>query len=639
MTNLFISNHYKSPFLDKIISIDFSSSLPVRLFTVHLLVYYFISTSSPNCTYDNFMNFTNTFSKDIPLHNVSITHITKEDFINLYNEFHVDNQILDIINNNYLINIIYDIFTNSKQLKSYLKEFNLYYTDLKYINYINTIINNLKPHSICNLFSGFGKLIYNMFDNNKQFTCVDENPYILLISYINLLIKNKEINNITFKINNVITDDILNTTYDLVLADLPDDIRNLIYANCNSKIKFLKIRGTKSEPLIIQYISQILNKNGVGIIITSNSFLFGDSNQHINTRKYIIENFGVKIIDLDNKKSILIINKIKNNKIIFNFFENNDTYEFTINDIIKNNYSFYYYNYNKNIITTQNNNKININCIVNIDSIVNIVKFDKNKKYDNENILYSYKNNLFNIDNINNITNADYLFILKNKNIYNQEYINNKLLHFFNLKIKNIIKGKTNQLNIDIIKQLELELPNIETQQLINITIENKNKLDNYINLQIINLEKIKTKFIENYLTTTTTYIKIEEICDITNEATTFNTIYIQRNTNNAGYIDLTSTQYELSTNNYYLHIKNTNILQNYLYFILLYFENDFIKIANNNKTITISKKNIENFEIPLLNIDDQKHLINKINNINKMIFDLENLKNNNYNSVLFNFI
>ncbi len=613
-----------SPFLVKLVSTNISTNLLSRIYSYHLLVAFFLGLNHDTDydyeeLYNTFLCYSFDFSKKITTKEVQIDQFLKDDFINLYIEFINDKNIINIIQNNYLINIFYDLFTSIKYLKHQIKEFNLYYTDIKYINYINTYITNkIKPTTICNLFSGFGKFIFETFDLNKKYLLVDENIYVILISYINLFIKNNT-NNITFKINNIITDEITNTTFDLVLADLPDDIRNLIYTNCNTKIKFLKIRGTKSEPLIIQYITQILNKTGTGIIITPNSLLFGDSQQHINTRKYIFENFSVEVVDLDNKKSILIVSKIKNNKIIFNFFENSNTFEFSNEEVIKNNYSFYYYNYNK-----QNSKTTDINSFK-LNDILNIVEFNKNNKYENMNILYSYKNNTFNINNINDISDADYLFFVKNTKLFNQNYVNNELLILFNNKIKNLLKGKTNQLNIDAINELQVNLPVIDIQNFIEIYINNNNNIEANIENQIEYLKKIKNMFINNEITTSKS-IKISDICDIDHTSNSKNTIYINRNTINAGCVNLTSKNNETSTNNYYLHIKDNNILHEYLYFMLLYFENEFINMANTNKTITLSKKSIENFEIPIIDINKQTYLIKKINEINEKIYFLSNV-------------
>jgi hypothetical protein len=603
------------PFFFKLINYVDKSNLLINLYTCSIIIFFLININlyDNNDIYISFLNFIKTFPKKITNKELSVFIISKEDFYDLYNEFINDENIIKNIKDDQLITIFYSIYSTSKQFKHKIKEFNLYFTDLKYIDYIDNIINNTKSNNICNLFSGFGKFIYNTYDEKKKYLLVDENIYVVLISYINMLIKYNEIQNINFKIQNIITEDVTNHNYDLVLADLPDDIKNLIYANCNSKIKFLKIRGTKSEPLIVQYITQILNKTGTAIIITSNSLLFGDSTQHILTRKYIFENFGVEIIDLNNKKSLLILNRNKTNKIFFKFFDNNDVYEFIQEDIIKNSYSFYYYNYCKNLLknTYLNTRKI--------ENVLDIKLFEKSNNNINYDVLYSFKNNSFKIDKIENIDNADYIFISKDDNEYRQEFLNNELLALFNKSIQNITKGKMKILNLDTINELNINILDVNFQnQLIHYN-KNTKQILQLNSTQIEMLESFKNKYIDE-LINNKNKIKIQEICEITHESNNKNTIYINRNTNNAGTINLTNTEKENTTNNYYLHIKNSNFLHDYVYYILLYYEKEFIKLANSNKTISLNRKSVENFEIPYLNIDEQQKIIDKNNKINSDI-------------------
>ena len=645
-------------FFNKIVKCSESTILLTNLYMFHLIILFFYNKSSLSIYnhaivefnddfYDLFLEFVNYFPKKITNKEVLTYKISKEYFYILFNEFINDkDNIISHIENNSLINIFYNLYSTNKELKHYMKEFNLYFIDLNYIDYINNITKNIKVNNVCNLYSGFGQFIYNFYDKNTTYLLVDENIYLVLISYINFLLKYTDIQNIKFKVQNIITEDITNTMtntmtkdisntkYDLVLANLPDDIRNLIYTNCNSKIKSLKIRGTKSEPLIIQYITQILNKTGIAIIKTPNSLLFCDSNQHILTRKYIIENFGIEVINLNNKKSILIIKKTNIKKILFKFFDNDNNYEYTIEDIMKNKYSFYYYNYYKQIINND------LNKINKINEVIDIISFDKNNYngiidnyngiIDNYNgindILYSYKNNNFSIDNIKNIKNADYIFITKNNSLYLQKYLNNELLALFNNINKNITKGKMDQLNIDFIKELSFVIPSIDIQNKLIEYNKNNNDLNNIIFIQIDSLELFKRNYI-NEIIINTDKIMLSNICNISHETNKKNTIYINRNTINAGCINLTSTDKESTTNNYYLNIFNNNFLHDYLYFILLYYENDFKNIANTNKTISLSKNFIETFNIPILSKETQQEIINKLNQLNSSIHCLLNLK------------
>jgi hypothetical protein len=600
-------------FLNKLVNYNFSSIFIENLYIQHLFLYIVVYFDFDiSISYNTFINYINTLPQEININTNLQINISIEDYNNIYYELK-NNDLINEIKNNDLINILYIYYLNNKETKQYIKHFNYYYTELKYINYINNLISNIQANKICNLFSGFGKFLFNNYDLNNKYVVVDENKYVLIISYINFLIKNIKPNNLIFKLNNIIYDDININNFDLVIADIPDDIRNLIYSNCNSKIKALKIRGTKSEPLIIQYITQIINNNGNAIVILPNSFLFGDSKQHIETRNYISKNFSIQVIDLDNKKSILYLTKKKSFKIIFKSFDNSFETEVDIQNIIENNYSFYYYNYIKN------KPNLYIYPLLKLENFINIILNKSTTNLNNNEYLFSLKNNIFKIDKYNQTKEFDHVYVTKNNELYKQDYLNYELKYLFESNIKNIIKGKTNQININKILELELYIPLIEDQNR-NIEFNQINfNILFLINKQINILEEFKKKIIIQY-TYNSVKIKLLSIVDIDYKTNEINTIYIQRNSNNAGYVNLTQTSYEENTNNYFLKIINPNILKDYLYYILLFYEDEFIKLANKTKTIALSKKNIENIEIPIIDIKQQQHIINKITHINDLI-------------------
>jgi type I restriction-modification system DNA methylase subunit len=89
---------------------------------------------------------------------------------------------------------------------------------------------------------------------------------------------------------------------DIILANEPMGLKNIIHANCCDRIKELKMRGTKAEPLFLQLFCQSLNKGGRCAVIIPDGMLFNKSNLHKDTRKYIVENFEIKeIISLNGK--------------------------------------------------------------------------------------------------------------------------------------------------------------------------------------------------------------------------------------------------------------------------------------------------------------------------------------------------
>ena len=81
---------------------------------------------------------------------------------------------------------------------------------------------------------------------------------------------------------------------DVILANEPMGIKNIIHASCCERIKELKIRGTKAEPLFLQLFMESLNDGGRCAVIVPDGVLFNDSNLHNDTRKYLVENFNLK---------------------------------------------------------------------------------------------------------------------------------------------------------------------------------------------------------------------------------------------------------------------------------------------------------------------------------------------------------
>ena len=81
---------------------------------------------------------------------------------------------------------------------------------------------------------------------------------------------------------------------DVILANEPMGIKNIIHASCCERIKELKIRGTKAEPLFLQLFMTSLNEGGRCAVIVPDGVLFNDSTLHNDTRKYLVENFNLK---------------------------------------------------------------------------------------------------------------------------------------------------------------------------------------------------------------------------------------------------------------------------------------------------------------------------------------------------------
>lgn len=158
---------------------------------------------------------------------------------------------------------------------------------------------------------------------------LDEN--VVNITKINLLIEaktfmDKVICRDTLYKDMKITEEQGNLMADILLCNEPMGITNLQHANCCNRIKDLKIRGTKAEPLFLQLFMEALNENGRCAVVVPDGVLFNESNLHQGTRKKLIEEFNlVKVITLNDKEFFL--NTGVQTSILY--FENNGKTEKT----------------------------------------------------------------------------------------------------------------------------------------------------------------------------------------------------------------------------------------------------------------------------------------------------------------------
>ena len=89
-------------------------------------------------------------------------------------------------------------------------------------------------------------------------------------------------------------DDTILEKADIILANEPMGLKNIVHAECCERIKAMKIRGTKAEPLFLQLFMSALNDGGRCAVIVPDGVLFNESTLHNGTRKYLVENFNLK---------------------------------------------------------------------------------------------------------------------------------------------------------------------------------------------------------------------------------------------------------------------------------------------------------------------------------------------------------
>jgi len=91
-------------------------------------------------------------------------------------------------------------------------------------------------------------------------------------------------------------DDIPVEGVDVILANMPFGVKSLTHAECCSRVKALKLNGTKSEPLFLQLMMASLNPGGRCAVVVPDGMLTNISKCHDGTRKYLLDHFELRRI-------------------------------------------------------------------------------------------------------------------------------------------------------------------------------------------------------------------------------------------------------------------------------------------------------------------------------------------------------
>lgn len=553
------------------------------------------------------------------------------------------------INKSTLLSEIFDLHLNNENLaviKDYVKYYNkkilsewileignpkiddpselIYVGNIKINSYIDILIDKYNQNNNENI-------ILNKIYGNQQ------NTLIKSLVTLNMLLNTKQ--NFTKNIN---SNDLLFKdigldiqTFDLIYFDFPTGIHNIIHASCCNKIKKLKLRGTKSEPLLLQLIMCSLNKNGRAVLVVPDSLLFSDSIQPIETRKYLIENFNVKkIVQIDDS---LYVGKSNKNSVLY--FENNGptkTVEFSklilntnnINmleelnlsnisvDIIKSNvFSLYHKNYESFNIIKDDIKSVSFNDIFEIKTNNDLLpnsQFICLEKY--------YKNNKSIEIRTQKQNNFDYYIVMKNQDNFNIKLLEN----IIRTKYLNLVKGKMNQFDLVKISQIEIPIVSETIKKSVceYIDITNKIILDN--NNKIESTLQLKSCFINSIcLDNMISIDKIGHLYDKNNSYNDIlinNTIGVIRNGLSAGQVYIMNNNNNISLNSHYIKITDTNYSVDFVYQYLKHCENKLKELANLNPQPNLSQNNLLNFKIPILSVDNQTEIVTHCNDFDLVI-------------------
>lgn len=228
------------------------------------------------------------------------------------------------LSNNYdLVGTIYEIHLKSGTTNA-MRDLGQYFTHRLVIEYMIKLcdpkmINKKEIETIVDPTMGTGgfitmaikylnkkykKINWNSNKENIYGFDIDEN--VTNMAKLNAFLEtrvqfNKLVKQDTLK-NDMTINDFLLEKADVILANEPMGIKNITHAGCCNRIKDLKIRGTKAEPLFLQLFMKALNDNGRCAVVVPDGVLFNESNLHKGTRKYLIEKFNLlKVISLNDK--------------------------------------------------------------------------------------------------------------------------------------------------------------------------------------------------------------------------------------------------------------------------------------------------------------------------------------------------
>ncbi|MEM3858282.1 MAG: N-6 DNA methylase, partial [Candidatus Micrarchaeaceae archaeon] len=260
-----------------------------------------------------------------------------------------------------LIGTIYELHIKSGSNNG--RDLGQFFTNRLVIQYMIDLVEPKIDETICDPTMGTGgfltmcvKYLNNKYNinwslyKNKIFG-YDIDSDIKDLASLNLLLETHE------KFGTLYQQDVLSQglkhKYKIILANEPMGVKTT-YNLCCEKIKELGIKGNKCESLFLQLFCQHLDVNGRCCVVVPDGFL--SSENHKETRKYIIENFNLKkvislngefFINTNVKTSILyFINNGKTSNVEFcelsSDLKEKTITTFDYNYIVNNNYNFFY---------------------------------------------------------------------------------------------------------------------------------------------------------------------------------------------------------------------------------------------------------------------------------------------------------
>ncbi len=547
-------------------------------------------------------------------------------------------------------------YYNNKLLSSWIVDLANPKIDTKKGNLLETVFDgNLKINSYLDvIIEKANKNKINWANNKDKLFGLQTNQLVKDMCMANFTISMGEVFGKNIISNDILLNDIETSinSFDLIIFDMPNGLHNIVHASCCHKIKKLKIRGTKSEPLLLQLIMTSLNKNGRVVAVVPDSLLFSDSIQPIETRKYLLENFNVKkIVQIDEalyfgrgvKNSILYFeNNGKTSSVEFSkiSLNNNIIVETKLSDIsfdkIKNNiHSLYYKNY-ENTINSNINDKLEYVSINDVFDIYTNTEIKTNNKVLTLTKYYKNEHSVCVYDNIKSIKSSDtdniisYYFVDK----ANVDYVDGFMIKYLESVLRSkhdqFVKGKMNQ--FDISKINEIKIPVLSKNKQLAVC--------NYINIskKIIANNNEKINMFKELKRCVIDSIPLESFVELKNISKIYlgeklsnnKLIGIIRNGLTAGSVYRLDDLNQVSTNSHYLVMSGSEYNLDYVYHWLLHNEDKLKELANLTSQSNLNQNNLLSFKIPKIDIEKQNEVISYCNDFESQIikYELDNKSN-----------
>lgn len=124
----------------------------------------------------------------------------------------------------------------------------------------------------------------------------DADPKVSALARLNFFMETGGIRSQNLITRDSLYNDVPHEGYDVILANMPFGLKGIKHADCCERVKNLKIRGTKSEPLFLQLMMETLNMGGRAAVIVPDGILINQSAIHALTRQHLLDNFELHAV-------------------------------------------------------------------------------------------------------------------------------------------------------------------------------------------------------------------------------------------------------------------------------------------------------------------------------------------------------